>query len=429
MTARSFAASAASVESVVLPGESVAGDRARGGSLDDLRRRNLGSVLRVAHLRGDCSRADITRDTGLNRSTVKGLVADLVAANILIQGRTEKSGTVGRPSPVVCVSDAVKVLAINPEVDSTAGALVGLNGQVFARAQVSHDSSPSSGDVVAATGELLRTLAPTGELRGIGVAVPGLVDAKSGTVVVAPHLGWQDVALADLLRQAYGFPVVVDNDANCGVVAEALFGAGRGRETIVYLNGGASGIGGSVARGGSLVAGTHGYGGEFGHILVNSLGERCHCGADGCLETEVTRSRLLAALGDVPVAQLDEELLRCSAINSARSRIEHAANSDAGRLVAAELDRQMRYLAIAARTVVNITNPERLILGGFLASMLNACGMDAIDTELRRALPGARDDMQVVTAELGRDILAVGAAELVLRDVIADPLSTRTAVH
>jgi len=393
-------------------GARAVGDRFRGGSLDDLRRRNLAAVLRVVHLRGDCSRADITRDTGLNRSTVRGLVADLVAADILVQGRTEKSGNVGRPSPSVHVSDAVKVLAINPEVDATSGAIVGLNGKVFGGAVVSHRHSPSPAEVVDAVGELAGRLAPSGDLRGIGVAVPGLVDSRTGTVVVAPHLGWQDVALSTLLSDAHGLPVVVDNDANCGVVAEALFGAGRGHETIVYLNGGASGIGGSMARSGSLVAGVHGYGGEFGHLLVNSLGTRCHCGAKGCLETEVTRSELLTALGGVSATGLDDELSR------------QCGDAEAHPAIIDAVDRQLRYLAIAARAVVNTMNPERIILGGFLAGMVNARGMSAVDAELGFALPGARDDVQVVTAELGRHILAVGAAQLVLHDVIADPLST-----
>src|SRR5689334_5409943 len=98
----------------------------RGGSLDDLRRRNLASVLQVVHLRGHCARADITRETGLNRSTVRGLVAELVAAGVVTEGHTARSGGVGRPSPSVAVSDTVRVLAVNPEVDATSGAVVGL---------------------------------------------------------------------------------------------------------------------------------------------------------------------------------------------------------------------------------------------------------------------------------------------------------------
>lgn len=406
------------------------GDRSHGGTLDDLRRRNLSAVLQVIHLRDGSTRAEITHETRLNRSTVRALVADLVDAGVVTEGAAVRSGGVGRPSPCIRATDAVRVLAVNPEVDATSAALVGLGGRVLARSEVRHRYPPTPAQVVDAVVELLARLAPDGGLRGIGVAVPGLVDSASGTVVMAPHLGWQDVPLARDLTERTSVPVVVDNDANCGVVAESLFGAGRGRGPVVYLNGGASGIGGSVATGGILTAGAHGYGGEFGHTLVNSSGLPCDCGAAGCLETEVTRARVLGALGGVPVAELDLEIDRRSAAGSAATLDAPLASSgtlSAADPAAAEVDRQLRYLGIALRTVVNVMNPERVILGGFLASMVRARGMGPVEAELARALPGARADVQVVTAELGPDILAVGAAQLVLQQVVADPLRSAGA--
>ncbi|MFB2586664.1 ROK family protein [Herbiconiux liukaitaii] len=407
-----------------------------GGNLDDLRRRNLSSILQAVHVRDGCTRAELTHETGLNRSTVRALVADLEQAGVVFQREPASSGGVGRPSPSVHASDAVRVLAINPEVDATAGAIVGLGGRVLARARVAHAQSPSPADVIEAVGELRRILAPEGGLRGIGVAVPGLINKSTGDVVIAPHLGWQNVPLTELLTSAEGIRVVIDNDANCGVMAESLFGAGRGLGTMVYLNGGASGIGGSAMTDGSLLAGAHGYAGEFGHTLVNTVGRPCDCGAAGCLETEVTRAGLLAALGGVAPDELERELVRRSEEDRARLA-ENAADmgepctgtgtSPSLSPASVEADRQLRYLGIALRTVVNVMNPERVLLGGFLASMVNARGMQSLEAELAHALPGAKNDVQVVTAELGGDILAVGAAQLVLRHVIDDPLGTRLA--
>ncbi|WP_432457547.1 ROK family protein [Cellulomonas iranensis] len=381
-----------------------------GSDRDDLRRRNLAAVLQAVHLRDGSTRADLTRETGLHRSTVRALVAELVRAGTVTEDLPAPSGGVGRPSPRVRATDATRVLTLHPELDATHGALVGLGGRVLAHARVPHEAPPRPDDVLAAARELRDRLAPTGPLRGVGVAAPGLVDRRTGTVVVAPHLGWRDVPLGPLLAAALDAPVAVDNDANCGVVAEALFGAGRGARAVVYLNGGASGIGGSAADGGVLTVGAHGFGGEIGHTLVRSDGRPCHCGADGCLETEVSRARLLAALGDVPASELEPTL----------ARVVAAPPSTA----LAEIDRQLGYLGVALRTVVNVLNPERIVLGGFLAALVRTRGTAALDAHLARALPGARDDARVVTAELGADLLAVGAAQLVLRDVLADPLST-----
>jgi predicted NBD/HSP70 family sugar kinase len=124
----------------------------------------------------------------------------------------------------------------------------------------------------------------------------------------------------------------------------------------------------------------------------------------------VSRARLLAALGDVPASELEPTLARVVAARPSTAL--------------AEIDRQLGYLGVALRTVVNVLNPERIVLGGFLAALVRTRGTAALDAHLARALPGARDDARVVTAALGADLLAVGAAQLVLRDVLADPLST-----
>ncbi|HJE90334.1 MAG TPA: ROK family protein [Dietzia timorensis] len=320
----------------------------------------------------------------------------------------------GRPSPSVFASDRVRVLAVNPEVDVTTGAVVGLGGRVFARAEVRHRYPPSPLDVVAAVSELIDHLAPGGTLWGIGVAIPGLVNEATGAIVVAPHLGWRGVPLAALLSEAHGLRVVVGNDANCGALAESLFGAGRGCEAMVYLNGGASGIGGASIMGGSVMSGSDGYAGEFGHTLVNTVGGRCDCGATGCLETEVRRAPLLAALGGVAPTELSGELLR---------QVPREGPA------AVEADRQLQFLGIALRTVVNVMNPRRILLGGFLASMVQARGFEIIHAELSHALPGGDSTVEIVTAELGSNILAVGAAQLVLRHIIDDPLGANELAH
>ena len=141
------------------------------------------------------------------------------------------------------------------------------------------------------------TSSPTRAIVGVGVAVPGLVRASDGLVRDAPHLAWTDVALRELIEAATGLPTVVGNDAAMGVLAEHLFGAARGIDDVVYLNGGASGIGGGLIVQGMPVGGASGYSGEFGQNRPGIASPADRRAGDGVLEDEVSRARLLAALG------------------------------------------------------------------------------------------------------------------------------------
>jgi predicted NBD/HSP70 family sugar kinase len=241
---------------------------------------------------------------------------------------------------------------------------------------------------------------------GAGVAVPGLVRRGTGLVTLAPHLGWVDEPFVDLLRDATGLDVQAANDATLGARAESIFGAGRGIGTMVFLNGGASGVGGGVIVDGRPLGGAHGYAGELGHTLVNSSGAPCHCGAVGCLETEVSQGRLLAALGR-PRGDDDDldGLLQ--------------GTQDPG--VLSEVDRQTGFLAVALRTVINVFNPEVIVLGGFLGALVGVAGDRIAALATAQALPGPRDDVVIRRAALGSRRLMIGAAELAFARLLADP--------
>jgi predicted NBD/HSP70 family sugar kinase len=243
---------------------------------------------------------------------------------------------------------------------------------------------------------------------GIGVAVPGLVERLTGTVTLAPHLGWRDEPYARRLAEATGYRCLVANDARTALVAEGWFGAGRGREDFVYLNGSASGIGGGIVAGGRPVQGHHGYAGEFGHRVVRPGGSTCHCGRAGCLETEVRRDRLLATLG---MADADAEQLSTAL----------ASNGSAD--VRAEIDRQVGWLAQGLSDVVTALDPEAVVLGGFLAALAEASDGRLQDLVRHTGFAALSGEIEVVPAELGGDLLTIGAAELLFTELLADPQS------
>ena len=377
---------------------------------DTTRRANLSLVLSLVHHRGALSRADLTRATGLNRSTIATLVGHLEGLGLVYESAALATSQIGRPSPLVQPTASTAALAVNPEIDAITVGLVGLGGEVISKVRYPTQLPPSAMDVANITAAIIEGMRSTLDTRyrilGMGVAVPGLTRAEDGVVSYAPHLGWRDEPIAALLADATGYQVSAANDASLGAGAELLFGAGQGSQDLIYLNGGASGIGGGVIGGGVLRTGRNGYAGELGHTLVTTNGEACHCGSAGCLETEVSYARLERLVG-LENADVDE--------------LERALHSADASVVMPEINRQIDYLAVTLRNAVNLFNPERIILGGFLATVFSLAPERLIDQVRSRSLHGPGEEVEISRAVLGSNILMIGAAELAFSGVLADP--------
>ncbi|ROP45205.1 MULTISPECIES: ROK family protein [unclassified Rathayibacter] len=386
----------------------------RGNNLDRVRRHNLSALLRLVHRGGPRSRSQLTRLTGLNRSTIAALVGELVELGVVHELQPETLNQVGRPSPIVETDPRVVAIAVNPEIDAVTVAIVGLDAEV--RRRIRRTAAVPSAEAAAALAagaiaELVAELPVDARTVGIGVAVPGLVRDADGLVRVGPHLGWTDEPFSRMLAEATGLPVLSANDANLGALAESVLGAGRDVSHLVYLNGGASGVGAGVIVGGTPLHGIDGYAGEIGHTLVNSAGVDCHCGAVGCLETEVGRAELLRVLG------LDESA-------DVSERLEEALAASSDPAVRAEVERQLGHLAVALRNVVNIFNPQLVVLGGFLGALVGVAP-GFLEERLGRGGPFrvALDSVRIARTELGADLLMLGAAELAFERLLADPLT------
>ena len=371
---------------------------------------NLSRLLTSTHRDGPQSRAALTRRTGLNRSTIAGLVAELAARGLVTETDPPSSAGVGRPSPLVRATDTVAALTVNPDIDAVTLGLVGLGGVVHKRVRYPTGGSLTADEAVNLVTALVAGMRSELDSRfavlGIGVAVPGLVERGSGTVTLAPHLQWRGEPFGARIAAATGYPCVVANDARTALVAEAWFGAGRGKQDFVYLNGSASGIGGGIVTSGQPVLGRHGYAGEFGHRVVHPGGGPCHCGRVGCLETEVRRDRLLAAVGldDTTAEQLPEALAG-----------PHPPAATA------EIDRQLGWLAQGLSDVITALDPETVVLGGFLADLAEASRGRLQELVRHTGFAALAGDVEVVPADLGPDVATIGAAELIFADLLADP--------
>lgn len=400
------------------------GDRgARGARSEDVRRGNLGSLLRHVHVHGPTSRSELTSLLALNRSTIGDLTSELVGAGLVREeagGRTNRlaaggSGAGGRPSYVVVPeTQRVQALAIDVGVTHLTVARVGLGGHVLSRRDIPRRRGPHRvRDVVRSIGrvatELLGEMGPGATCTGAGAAVPGMVRVPDGLVRQVPNLGWVDVPLGDELSKALGMPVAVGNDADLGVLAEHVRGAAVDVDDVVYLAG-HSGIGAGVFTSGRPLVGRGGYAGEVGHLVVNPDGLECHCGSRGCWETESGEERLFEIAGRPPGGGLA----------GVREVVAAAADGDAA--AAAAVEHVATWLGTGTAGVVNTFNPEVIIMGGALGEVFAAAGPTVRAAVSAATLAPPLEALRLLQPAFGIDSSLVGAAELAFTPLLADPL-------
>ncbi|WP_369200062.1 ROK family protein [Streptomyces sp. PU-14G] len=440
----------------------------------EMRRRNLSRVLHAVAEQGPCSRAALATRLGLTRTAVSTLVEELLRGGLLAEEGTTPPGGAGggpgRPGTALALTDRGPCgLGAEIGVDHLAVCAVDPRGEVRARARLESDGRNSDPVVVLAR---LRTLVDevARQARELGlrpvrlaVAVPGLVARGTSTVVRAPNLGWHDTDLAGALAGAgagaeaeagvgvgvgasasagerglpadggstrvkgnstragdrsaraegsagRALPLIVDNEANFGALAELWLDSGRVPRDFVHVSA-EVGIGAAVVLSGELLRGTRGFAGELGHVPVHPDGPRCVCGGRGCLEQYAGEVALLRAAGLRTDGPRDAALTALS---------ERAAGGDTRTRDA--LEEAGTALGIALAGTVNLLDPRALVLGGALAPLANWL-LPALERELRgrTAAPGVPPAL--VVSGLGAEGPLLGAAYAAVRLVLDDPLS------
>ncbi len=370
--------------------------------------------LRHVHGAGEISRAELTSLMGLNRSTIAGLVGELESLGIserALPAEGVRQGA-GRPSAGVRIAtEGPYVIAVDLGVDRAVVARVGLGGRVLQRSQAPVHSHGEAWQVGAAVAALIRTVvedAPTAApLVGIGISVPGLVRRSDGLIRLAPNLEWHDVSFGGIVLAALGLdvPVSLANDADLGALAEHTRGAGVGVDELIYVSGNV-GVGAGVITGGHRLEGAGGYAGEIGHLRFNPQGRLCHCGNLGCWETEVGAHAIAAAIQCPPdkVAQLDEVL-------------------DGFGKPSPALRATGTALGQGLASIVNMFNPQLVVLGGYLSSLYSLVGAEVNAGLADRALPAPLESVTLTLPGLGSDSPLLGAAEIALEPLFVDPVA------
>ncbi|HWV84515.1 MAG TPA: ROK family transcriptional regulator [Capillimicrobium sp.] len=396
------------------------------GTRGSPRRRNRLRIVDILRRSGSASRVDLIRATGLSRTTVSKLVSELQADGLVVEHPAPGEGSaVGRPPMALSLTPAAgAAVGIDFGHAFVRVAVADLSGTVHSEAKrdfdVDRDTEAAIDVAVEMVDEVLAG-ARMGLDRTVGVGVAVSAPVVRGRAERGAHIlpGWPAFAPVEELEQRLGRPVLIDNDANLGALAEVRDGAGRGADAVLYVMLSA-GIGAGLVLGGQLVRGHRGLTGELGHVVVDPGGAICRCGNRGCLETVAAAPALLGTLRPLH----GDDVTLHDAIDLARAGDEGSRRLfvDAGRAVGR-----------AAGAVCNVLNPDLVIVGGDMV-LAGDVLVDAVRAGIAEAtIPAIRDDAQVVSARLGDRAEVLGAIGLVLAETdtsaIADLVSGADSAH
>jgi predicted NBD/HSP70 family sugar kinase len=387
-----------------------------GPSQDEIRRQNLGALLRFVHLHGATTRAELTTALGLNRSTIGALTADLAGAGLVSEGTPKETGRAGRPSLVVRPeSGRIYAYAYSVEVDRLRAARVGLGGAVLDRRNLDRPRGLLAAETAPLLADALREMqrrVPADSICvGAGVAVCGMVRRDDGLVRLGPTTGWVDEPIGAALGAELGIdvPVTVGNVADVAAFAEHARGTAAGCDNVIYLYGDV-GVGAGIIAGGRRLTGHGGYSGEVGHMVVVRDGARCECGSRGCWETQIGEHGLLRAAGRSDARGRDALLALFDAADRGDARAQTAVRQAGD------------WLGFGVANLVNIFNPEMVLFGGTMRDLYLASAAQVRSRLNSMALSACLEHVRLRTPKLGEDAPLIGAAELAFERLLADPL-------
>jgi glucokinase-like ROK family protein len=385
-------------------------------------RPNLSEVLQLIWRERQISRAEIARRKALSRSTVSQIVEELLELGLVEEVGVGESHGGRRPIVLQFDDDAAVILGVDLGATHVAVTLTNLRGSVLAWEHQKHpvrDDPPGALALVTSLAE--RCLESWGGSRrlllGVGMAVPSPVDpARPDNLndVVVPT--WKGINVGQALRKRFRVPVLIDNDANLGALAERWWGAGRDVDNFAYIKL-ATGIGAGFFVDGKVYRGASGVAGEVGHLSIDPGGAPCGCGLRGCLVTVVGAPALLRRATELLQEHPDSAL---AGRDFGITVLEDAAL--AGDALALQVVREAaEHLGIGVAGLLNLLNPAVVIVGGGLARLGELLLEPLRQTVRTRTLATSVEVSHIVTSQLGGRAVAVGAATLLLQRALSDP--------
>ena len=362
------------------------------------------------------SRADIARATGLTRTTISAAVAELIEEGLVGEAGRGPSAGGKRPRLLNVVADARYAIGVDVAGYGVQGCVYDLRGRAVhsARLPIPPTNGVIAVDLVYQLIDGLISLADR-PLLGVGLGVPGLLDAQEGIIHQAVNLGWHELPLRRLLQERYDLPVYLVNDSQAAALAQYTFANGREVDDLaaVLVERGISA--GLVIRGRPYYGGGYSGASEIGHLQVVDAGLRCACGRYGCLETVASQEAVVRQARQLYEQQPGSVLRSLIADPEAVDMSAILQAYRAGDAALAALTTQVgHYLGIAIANLVTVANLPLVVLAGSVARLGDGL-LAAIDAELtQRLLPPLANHTDVKVSELGDEIVMLGAAALLL---------------
>jgi predicted NBD/HSP70 family sugar kinase len=382
--------------------------KAQAARLNTIRDINRQIVLNYVREREPISRAEIARETDLQRSTISAIVEDLTREG-LIEEVGEGESTGGR-RPTLLKLRAAGPIAVGVSLTPTLTTIAtsDLAGRVIDQHDFLTDPQKTLNHVIGIVREFN---ARYGSIEGVGVSLPGLVDPSTGTALYIPYFPWRDLPVSQMISAAVGLPVVIDNDANAVALAELWFGrpeVNDARDFILVLV--AEGVGTGIIFDGQVYRGQRGAAGEFGHMVIGAHAPvPCSCGSDDCWEAFSSERAAIARY---------RKLARVSnKIQITFKEVVDRALGGEGNAKAALVE-TARYLGVGISNLIIGFSPEAVVVGGEIArawDLIESALTDAIEHSVRRGLPSAR----ILPSTLGDSPTLRGALSLVLASKFA----------
>lgn len=315
------------------------------------------------------------------------------------------------------------ILGIDIGGTKLAAGLVTHKGELIAQARTATQVQEGPDRVIDRLVDLCRqTVQDAGvswtSIRAGGVGCGGPLDPDTGTILDPPNLpGWVAVPLVDRLESALSLPVYLDNDANAGALGEHRFGAGRGVANMVYLTI-STGIGGGIIIGNRLYQGQNGNAGEIGHMSVVFNGRPCNCGSRGCLEAYASGTNIAARAREAVAAGISSCMVELAGgVEAISSEVLAVALERNDQVASAVWEETVAILGAGIANVVNIFNPQRVVIGGGITNFGDLLFDPVRRIALERAMQPLASVVDIVPAELGAQVGVLGAAAVALERI------------
>ncbi len=408
--------------------------RLAGSNINKVKEHNLQAVLFSLLNEPGLSRVQLARVTGLSNTTITNLVAELIEQGILAEDVDFESESadvrpVGRPRTRVCLQpDARLAIGVHIGIGTFRLAITNLANKVLVSQIETFDPSRNAEEVIdMIVTQVERLITESGIARekiiGVGVGASGLVDFQAGINLLSTKLNWRNVPLRFLFEQKLNLPVVVDNNVRAMAAGETYFGAGRNATSLVFVYG-RVGVGAGLTFKGEVYRGNAMGAGEIGHtIMLMHGGQKCHCGNYGCLETLLSEDVIINDAEDLARDNPQGILASYLQAENDLQPIERIfqAGRDGDEQVREMLSERAGYLGMALVNVVNLFNPELILLGGIFSQGQDFFVEPAARIVRKQSFGGMGQKVRIQATESGWKAGVLGASALALINFFYQP--------